>query len=56
MFEGGNLFFAKKNGMLDDEQHLAEMMSLMGPPPVEFLKRSEKCLKYWDEQGTASEP
>ncbi|KAK2757610.1 hypothetical protein FQN54_004579 [Arachnomyces sp. PD_36] len=51
IFEGGNLFFAKKNGMLDDEQHLAEMVSLMGPPPVEFLKRSEKCLKYWDEQG-----
>ena len=37
--------------MLDDEQHLAEMVSLMGPPPPAFLKRSEKCQKYWDENG-----
>ena len=37
--------------MLDDEQHLAEMVSPMGPPPPAFLKRSEKCQKYWDENG-----
>ncbi|KAK2759103.1 hypothetical protein FQN54_003202 [Arachnomyces sp. PD_36] len=51
LLEGGNLFFAKKGGMLDDEQHLAEMVSLLGPPPLEFIKRSEKCLQYWDEQA-----
>ncbi|KAK5989721.1 Serine/threonine-protein kinase SRPK-like protein [Cladobotryum mycophilum] len=51
LFEGGRLFFARKNGMLDDEQHLAEIHSLLGPPPLEFLKRSEKCHNYWDEQG-----
>ncbi|KAL1967096.1 hypothetical protein VTN77DRAFT_3620 [Rasamsonia byssochlamydoides] len=44
LFEGGRLFFAKKYGILDDEQHLAEMVSLLGPPPPEFLRRSEKCL------------
>ena len=52
LLEGGHLFFAKKNGILDDEQHLAEMVSLLGPPPLEFLKRSEKCYQYWDSQGT----
>lgn len=52
LLEGGHLFFAKKNGILDDEQHLAEMVSLLGPPPQEFLKRSEKCYQYWDSQGT----
>ncbi|KAG0645023.1 Serine threonine-kinase SRPK [Hyphodiscus hymeniophilus] len=51
LLEGGHLFFARKNGILDDEQHLAEMVSLLGPPPPEFLKRSGKCYQYWDNQG-----
>jgi hypothetical protein len=52
LLEGSHLFFAKKNRVLDDEQHLAEMVSLLGPPPPEFLKRSYKCSQYWDSQGT----
>lgn len=57
MLEGGHLFFAKQNGLLDDEQHLVEMVSLLGPPPPEYIKRSEKCLQYWDELGkTPSSP
>lgn len=52
LLEGNHLFFAEKNGMLNDEQHVAEMVSLLGPPPPEFLKRSEKCYQYWDSQGT----
>jgi hypothetical protein len=51
---GSHLFFAEENGMLDDEQHLAEMVSLMGkapPPSDEFLRRTEICRLYWDEQG-----
>jgi hypothetical protein len=51
LLEVGHLFFAKKDYILNDEQHLPEMVSLMGPPPPEFLKRSQKCLQYWDEQG-----
>ncbi|KAK0104963.1 hypothetical protein ONS95_005224 [Cadophora gregata] len=51
LLEGGHLFFAKKHGVLNDEQHLAEMVSLLGPPPPEFLKRSPKCSQYWDSQG-----
>ncbi|KAB8222409.1 kinase-like domain-containing protein [Aspergillus novoparasiticus] len=49
--QDSHLFFAKRNGRLDDEQHLAEMVSLMGPPPPEFLRRSQKCRQFWDEQG-----
>ncbi|PLB39999.1 kinase-like domain-containing protein [Aspergillus candidus] len=51
LVEGSHLFFAKRNRTLNDEQHLAEMVSLMGPPPPEFLKRSEKCHHFWDEKG-----
>ncbi|KAK2865345.1 hypothetical protein FQN49_003671 [Arthroderma sp. PD_2] len=49
--ESNHLFFAKKDRILNDEQHLAEMVSLMGPPPLEFLERSERSLEYWDSQG-----
>lgn len=49
--EDNHLFFAKKNRILDNEQHLAEMVSLMGPPPPEFLRRSENCHHFWDEKG-----
>ncbi|KAF3484178.1 protein kinase [Arthroderma uncinatum] len=51
LFEGSRLFYALKNHILDDEQHLAEMVALMGPPPLSFLQRSEKCRKYWDAEG-----
>ncbi|KAK2808640.1 hypothetical protein FQN50_004504 [Emmonsiellopsis sp. PD_5] len=51
LLEGGNLFFAKKDGILNDEQHLAEMVSLLGPPPLEFIRRSDRCLQYWDENA-----
>ncbi|KAI1427221.1 kinase-like domain-containing protein [Xylaria sp. FL1777] len=51
LFEGGRLFRAVKDGCLNDEQHLAEMISLMGNPPRKFLERSEKCRQYWDEEG-----
>lgn len=51
VFEGGRLFYGLKNQLLDDEQHLAEMVSLMGPPPKRFLERSGQCQKYWDAEG-----
>jgi hypothetical protein len=40
-----------KDGHLDDEQHLAEMVSLLGPPPKRFLKMSDKCSQYWVQEG-----
>ncbi|KAK3082044.1 hypothetical protein LTS18_006571 [Coniosporium uncinatum] len=51
LLQGNYLFNASKNGLLHDERHLAEMVSLMGPPPKEFLGRSENCSKYWDHEG-----
>ncbi|KAL6709058.1 hypothetical protein ACN47E_002185 [Coniothyrium glycines] len=51
LFEGGRLFRAGKEHVPNDEQHLAEMVSLLGPPPKEFLGRSEECRKYWDADG-----
>ena len=52
MAQGHHLFFVKKNRVLDDEQHLAEMVSLMGPSPPEYLAKSDKASQYWDDQGT----
>ncbi|KAH3921525.1 hypothetical protein HBH64_040840 [Parastagonospora nodorum] len=51
LFEGGCLFRAVKEGHLNDEQHLAEIISLIGPPPRSFLQRSEKSRQYWDVEG-----
>lgn len=51
MFEGVHLFPPHEIGSLDDEQHLAEIVSLLGPPPAEFLIRSPNCFKFWDEKG-----
>ena len=51
--QGSRLFFARRNQVLNDEQHLAEIVALLGPPPLEFLSRSEQCRLYWDDQGTA---
>lgn len=51
LFEGGGLFHAVKDGHLNDEQHLAEMVSLMGPPPRSFLDRSPRSKQYWDAEG-----
>ncbi len=45
------MFRAAKDGQLNDEQHLAEMVSLLGPPPRAFLERNEKCRQYWDADG-----
>ncbi|OGM47401.1 protein kinase [Aspergillus bombycis] len=51
LVQDSHLFFAKREGKLYDEQHLAEMVSLMGPPPPEFLRRSKRSGQFWDEQG-----
>lgn len=56
LFEGHRLFRAVKGDMFNDELHLAEMVSLMGPPPKEFLQRSERCRQYWDSEGSVDLP
>jgi hypothetical protein len=51
LLTGNHLFSAQKEGILDDEQHLAEMVSLLGPPPKSFLDRGKRCSIYWDSEG-----
>lgn len=41
---------------LNDAHHLASMVALLGPPPQEFLARSQESLKYWDESGQSLLP
>lgn len=56
LFEGTSLFRAVKDGCLNDELHLAEMVSLLGPPPKAFLERSAKCNQYWNADGESLHP
>ncbi|RAL08200.1 CMGC/CLK protein kinase, partial [Aspergillus homomorphus CBS 101889] len=51
LLQDEHLVCGKRHGVLCNEQHLAELVSLMGPPPPEFIKRSDKCHRYFDEQG-----
>lgn len=50
------IFRARRvNGEYDDGHHLAEMIAIIGPPPLDFLKRSEEnTLYWWDETGRVS--
>ncbi|KAL1868859.1 hypothetical protein VTK73DRAFT_3475 [Phialemonium thermophilum] len=52
LFESGSLFHAVKDGNLNVEQHLAEIVSLIDPPPKAFLERSDRCRQYWDAGGS----
>ncbi|EHA48913.1 CMGC protein kinase [Pyricularia oryzae 70-15] len=36
---------------LNEAFHLAHMVALLGPPPLDFLKRSATSAKYWDDDG-----
>ncbi|KAL2443830.1 hypothetical protein ABEF95_013480 [Exophiala dermatitidis] len=56
LLEGHRLFRAVKDGYLDDELHLAEMVALMGPPPEDVLEQARaqersSASRYWDDQG-----
>ncbi|KAK4495633.1 hypothetical protein PRZ48_012901 [Zasmidium cellare] len=52
LVEPDRLFTARdENGRYSEEHHLAQMVSVLGPPPQDFLQRSRKCEKYWDQNG-----
>ena len=52
IFEPKRLFYGRDSDRkLDDAYHLAEIVAIIGPPPIEFVQRSEKALKYWDGNG-----
>ncbi|KFA46178.1 hypothetical protein S40293_03808 [Stachybotrys chartarum IBT 40293] len=35
----------------NNAHHLAAMVALLGPPPLQFLKRTPDATKYWDQNG-----
>ncbi|KAG5970242.1 hypothetical protein E4U56_007940 [Claviceps arundinis] len=36
---------------INEAFHLAHMVRILGPPPLDFLRRSPKSQKYWDDAG-----
>lgn len=36
---------------INEAFHLANMVRILGPPPLDFLRRSPKSQKYWDDAG-----
>ncbi|KAM3416881.1 hypothetical protein BST61_g8469 [Cercospora zeina] len=52
LFEPERLFPARdEHGRYSEAHHLAQMVAILGPPPQDFLRRSSKCEKYWDQNG-----
>lgn len=43
------------DGKYKNQHHLAEMIAYMGPPPLEFLERSEESWEYFDRKGRFAE-
>ena len=53
LFQPKRLFLSQESvGQYSEARHLAEMISIMGPPPLDFLHRcGEKAEKYWEKNG-----
>ncbi|KAF2211073.1 hypothetical protein CERZMDRAFT_112879 [Cercospora zeae-maydis SCOH1-5] len=52
LFEPKRLFLAKgDDGRYSELHHVAQMVAIMGPPPMEYLQHSERWRLYWDDQG-----
>lgn len=56
LFEGRHLFgnIFNENGNHDPFKHLALMVALVGPPPVDFIQRSETTDQCFDRNGKRS--
>ena len=53
LFEPRRLFSPHdSNRRYSEHLHLAQMVSILGPPPLDFLQRSEKSKLFWDEEGS----
>lgn len=53
LFEDKHLFCARgPDGDQLSEYHLAEMVVILGPPPLEFLQRTQTSWKYFNADGT----
>lgn len=53
LFEGKHMFRGKdpEKGIYMTRAHLASMMALMGPPPLELLKRGKRSAEFFAEDG-----
>ncbi|KAK3074287.1 hypothetical protein LTR53_003398 [Teratosphaeriaceae sp. CCFEE 6253] len=52
LFEPKRLFSPQgEDGRYSEAHHLAQMISIIGPPPQDFLRRSERSKRFWDEEG-----
>nr|POE98275.1 serine/threonine-protein kinase srpk [Quercus suber] len=53
LFEGQHLFSARgPTGDQSSTYHLAEMCAMLGPPPLDYLRRSTTSWEYFEEDGT----
>lgn len=52
LFEGKRLFTERLPSREESEAaHLARMVALLGPPPLDLVKRGSKSWRYFDENG-----
>ncbi len=52
MFENKHLFNAQDgNGEGSSLYHMAEMVAILGPPPLDYLQRTETSWEYFDDSG-----
>jgi hypothetical protein len=52
LFENQHLFKVEDSkGQDSNLYHLVEMVALLGPPPKDFLQRSNYALEFFDNNG-----
>ena len=52
MYENMHLFNAQnENGESLSLYHTAEMVAILGPPSLNYLRRTKTSLKYFDDAG-----
>ncbi|KAH8722359.1 kinase domain protein [Phaeosphaeriaceae sp. PMI808] len=53
LFEGKHMFYGKdpKEKRYMTRAHISEMIAIMGPPPLEFLKRGKRTAEFFTEDG-----
>ncbi|EME38582.1 hypothetical protein DOTSEDRAFT_181838 [Dothistroma septosporum NZE10] len=57
LFEGRHLFSARgPNGDQMSEYHLAEMVAILGLPPVDYLRRTQTSWDYFNHDGSWKAP
>ncbi|KAL4783324.1 kinase-like protein [Aspergillus varians] len=56
LFQQGHLFYARDSDKKSsDGNHLAEMIALLGPPPIDMLRNSAYASKFFDGDGNWKE-